>query len=80
MRKTPKNPTFAHQKRHKKCKKNHFSMSKTPDSTDFPHWENPRICCTCIHYAGAECRCNLIAFHFPPEHPACPRYIPKKTD
>ena len=25
-------------------------MSKNPDSTDFPHWENPRICCTCIYY------------------------------
>lgn len=53
-------------------------MSKTPDSTDFPHWENPRICVTCLHYQ--QNRCNLAAFRFPAEHPACPRYIPKKTD
>jgi hypothetical protein len=39
------------------------------------HWENPKICITCIHYK--QNRCNLTAFHFPPEHPACPRYIPK---
>ena len=44
------------------------------------HWENPRICCTCIHYAGAECRCKLTAFRFPAHHPACECYIPKNTD
>lgn len=66
-------------------------MSKTPDSTVFPHWENPHICCACallepfhehdgvMYYtcphapAEDQCICD-------PHHPACPRYIPKKTD
>lgn len=42
------------------------------------HWENPKICATCLHYQ--QNRCNLCAFNFAPEHPACPRYIPKNTD
>lgn len=49
------------------------------NKTESYHWENPRICCTCIHYNGKECRCNLTAFRFPPQHPACPRYLPKPT-
>lgn len=42
------------------------------------HWENPKICVTCIHYQ--QNRCNITAFYFSPKHPACPRYIAKKTD
>ena len=48
------------------------------ENLDTPHWENPRICATCIHYQ--QNRCNLTAFRFPAEHPACPRYIAKQTD
>lgn len=44
------------------------------------HWENPRICATCIHYAGASCRCNLTAFRFPADHDACERYIAKDSN
>lgn len=40
------------------------------NKTESYHWENPRICATCIHYQ--QNRCNLTAFHFPAEHPACP--------
>ena len=55
-------------------------MTNQPIVDNSPQWENPRICCTCIHYAGAECRCKLTAFRFLAEHPACERYTPKKTD
>lgn len=56
-------------------------MRKNENKTDSAHalrWHNPRICCTCIHYQ--QNRCNLAAFRFSPEHPACPRYITKQTD
>ena len=53
-------------------------MNSKPTVDNSLHWENPRICCTCMHYQ--QNRCNLTAFHFEPEHPACERYIAKNTD
>ncbi len=54
------------------------SSSSQPPVDHSLHWENPRICATCIHYM--QNRCNITAFYFSPNHPACPRYIAKKTD
>ena len=61
--------------------------SNQPKVDNSLHWENPRICCTCVHYrenARREplaipnlCAVGQNALH--PQHPACACYSPKKT-
>ena len=63
-------------------------MSKTPDSTNFPHWENPRICCTCLYFYRNTAdtihpgipACAMRQHTRGEHHRACGYYSPKKTD
>lgn len=55
-------------------------MSKTPDSTDFPHWENPRICASCQLFENCKYNGDPYFCEDASEPNPCSRFTPKQTD
>lgn len=63
------------------------NMTNQPKVDNSYHWENPKICCTCLYYSerrrnpfSPPMECNLHMSIKDPHQAACASYSPKQTD